>query len=64
MTLSASRVPNTRNIKIRTTYGPVTNEVVEDYMHVRNFVEGNLATVIEECEEEFGAALNNKGESK
>ena len=55
MTLSASRVPGTRNIRIRTTYGPITTEVDEDFVHVRNFVNGNLATMIEGLKEEFEA---------
>lgn len=45
MTLSANKAPRHENtplttpdkVIVRTTYGPVTNEVVEDVGHVRSF---------------------------
>lgn len=37
MTLTASRGRGTGQVIVRTTYGPVTNEVNEDRGHVRSF---------------------------
>lgn len=59
MTLSASRVqkhPNApegtpEKIIVRTTYGPVTNEVVEDLGHVKHF-HTQLGQLIESIESE------------
>lgn len=57
MTLSANRVerhPNApettpERIVVRTTYGPITNEVVEDLGHVKSFHE-QLGRLIEQIE--------------
>jgi hypothetical protein len=57
MTLSANRAerhPNTpdtvpERIVVRTTYGPVTNEVTEDIGHVKHFHE-QLGRLIAELE--------------
>lgn len=59
MTLSASRAerhPNTpddvpEKIVVRTTYGPILNEVTEDIGHVKHFW-GQLGRLIEELEED------------
>lgn len=49
MTLSASRVPGTREVLVRTTSGAVTNEVREDVGQVRNFW-ADLGRVIDEID--------------
>ena len=57
MTLTASRAerhPNTpdstpERIVVRTTYGPIVNEVTEDLGHVKNFHE-QLGRLIAELE--------------
>lgn len=52
MTLSASRVGDTANIKVRTTYGPITNEVDENYQHVRGF-HVQLGQLLDQMEDEY-----------
>lgn len=57
MTLSASRKPKHPNapegtrdqVTVRTTYGPVVNEVTEDVGHVRAFW-SDLGRLLEEIE--------------
>jgi hypothetical protein len=57
MTLTAQRAerhPNTpettpERIVVRTTYGPITNEVTEDIGHVKSF-HAELGRLIEELE--------------
>jgi len=59
MTLTASRVqkhPNApegtpEKIVVRTTYGPITNEVTEDLGHVKSF-HAQLGSLIESIEGE------------
>lgn len=54
MTLSAQQgKPTThgKTVIVRTTYGPVTNEVVEDLGHVKNFW-ADLGRLIEQIENE------------
>ena len=61
MTLSAQRQkrhPNApatepERIIVRTTYGPVTNEVVEDLGHVKSF-HAQLGQLIEQIESHAG----------
>lgn len=61
MTLMASRAerhPNTpdttpERIVVRTTYGPITNEVVEDIGHVKSF-HAQLGQLIEQLEKGDG----------
>lgn len=58
MTLTATRAerhPNTpattpERIVVRTTYGPITNEVVEDIGHVKSF-HAYLGQLIDQIEE-------------
>jgi hypothetical protein len=52
MTLSANRVEGTQNIKVRTTYGPVTNEVDENFQHVRGF-HTQLGQILDQMDAEY-----------
>lgn len=52
MTLFASRSENNkRNVKVQTTYGPITNVVEEDISHVRSF-HTDLGRLLDEMEGE------------
>lgn len=52
MTLFASRSENNkRNVKVQTTYGPITNLVEEDVSHVRSF-HTDLGRLLDEIESE------------
>lgn len=49
MTLSAQRVEGTQDVIVRTTYGPVMNEVREAGGHVRSF-HTQLGRLLDELE--------------
>ena len=46
MTISIQRPPNTRNVTVRFTYGPISAECTEDIGHLQ-YVADNLNHVIE-----------------
>jgi len=51
MTISANRIPNSKNIKVTMNYGPIMSECTEDYQHLKWTVE-NLTKLIAEIESE------------
>jgi hypothetical protein len=55
MTFIASRHADGQNVIVRTTYGPVTNEVVEHPSHARSFA-GQLGALCDEIEGRAPAA--------
>ena len=51
MTLSAQKGLTPNQVVVRTTYGPITNEVAEDRLHVRSF-HTQLGQLLDQLDEE------------